>query len=312
MENIGQDSNDSLSLSKVVRIDQICDRFDHAIHTAIQNRGPWPSSEDYLGDTTEPVRSELRQQLLAVEVSYRQQQAADGDPAGVASTAEIVRPPVRDPGGSPTVERASTVAQPATTTTAPDVYPDHIGRYRVEMVLGCGAFGRVYRCYDDLLKRSVAVKVPHHHLLDRPELYLEEARVLARLEHPAIVPVYNVEHDEEGRPYAVMEFVEGQSLKESLEAALPSPARAAELIATIAEAIDHAHRHGFVHRDLKPANILLDTAGTPHVLDFGLAIDELSQRDRPGEMAGTMAYMAPEQVRCESHRLDGRADIWAL
>lgn len=197
----------------------------------------------------------------------------------------------------------------------PPVAPgEKIGRYRVERDLGSGSFGTVYLAADDQLQRSVAVKIlrPDRLAGDAEQRFLVEARTVARLKHPLIVPVFDVGRHADGRPYAVMEFVEGQSLKASLAAARPSPARAAELIATIAEAIDHAHRRGFVHRDLKPANILLDPAGTPHVLDFGLAIHESSQRAHAGEMAGTLPYMAPEQVRREAQRLDGRADLWAL
>src|SRR6185437_16910590 len=88
--------------------------------------------------------------------------------------------------------------------------------------------------------------------------------------------------------------------------------RLAGLVARVAEAAHHAHKAGLVHRDLKPANVLLDAQGEPHVADFGLAVHEDVQHLRSGEVAGTPAYMAPEQVRGEAHRLDGRTDVWAL
>ena len=91
-----------------------------------------------------------------------------------------------------------------------------------------------------------------------------------------------------------------------------SQQRAAEIITRVAEAVHYAHKQGFVHRDIKPANLLIDKEGRPHIADFGLALHESVQRKRAGERAGTPVYMAPEQIRGEAHRLDGRADIWAL
>jgi serine/threonine protein kinase len=109
-----------------------------------------------------------------------------------------------------------------------------------------------------------------------------------------------------------MEYVEGVSLEKVLQTERLPPARTAGLMVEIADAVHYAHRRGFVHRDLKPANVLLDKEGRAHVVDFGLAVHESVQRRRAGQYAGTPPYMAPEQVRGETHRLDGRADVWAL
>ena len=193
--------------------------------------------------------------------------------------------------------------------------PEHIGRYVVQRELGHGSYGKVYLADDQELQRRVAIKVPRADRVDPGETverFLEEAQTVAQLRHASIVAVYDVGRSEDGWPFVVMEYVEGITLKERLASGRPSPAQAAEWIAEVADAIGYAHRQGFIHRDLKPANVLLDAAGKPHVLDLGLALHESRQHQRAGEFSGTLAYMAPEQVRREAHRLDGRADIWAL
>lgn len=199
---------------------------------------------------------------------------------------------------------------------ADDEVPASIGRYHVERLLGRGAFGSVLLARDDDLTRRVAIKIPRadrFRSVDQIERFLNEARIVARLDHPGIVPVYDFGRHGERTPFVVMKYVPGRSLDEWLQGRGPLPAReAVELMVAIADAVGFAHRHGVIHRDLKPANILMDETGRPHVTDFGLAVDEDDQRHRAGEIAGTFAWMAPEQVRGEVHRLDGRADLWAL
>jgi serine/threonine protein kinase/formylglycine-generating enzyme required for sulfatase activity len=195
---------------------------------------------------------------------------------------------------------------------APD--PAYLGRYRVEKLLGEGGFGRVYLAYDEPLRRLVAVKVPRPDRAALPgyaDAYLAEARILAQLKHPHIVPVYDVGQTDDGLPFVVSAFIPGFDLAHQLRHARPPFAAAAELVATVAEALHHAHRHGVVHRDIKPGNILLDEAGAPHVADFGLALREEDFGKGAG-FAGTPAYMSPEQARGEGHRVDGRSDIFSL
>ncbi|MHB8900555.1 MAG: serine/threonine-protein kinase, partial [Thermoguttaceae bacterium] len=192
--------------------------------------------------------------------------------------------------------------------------PERIGRYRVERHLGSGGFGRVFLAYDDDLDRPVAIKTPHHERTWKAEdadAYLAEARLAARLDHPGIVPVYDVGRTDDGLCYVVSRYVEGGSLQRQLRRARLSPLEAAELAAAVAEAMECAHQAGLVHRDIKPANILLDTDGHPRIADFGLAIDERQPIER-GRWAGTPAYMSPEQARGEGHRVDARSDIFAL
>jgi serine/threonine protein kinase/formylglycine-generating enzyme required for sulfatase activity len=192
--------------------------------------------------------------------------------------------------------------------------PEHIGRYRVERLLGEGGFGRVYLAHDDQLHRPVAIKVPHRQRVSEPkdvEAYLAEARVLASLDHPNVVPVYDVGRTEDGRPFVVSKLIEGCDLRTRLSQNRPSAQEAAELVAAVAEALHHAHRKGLVHRDVKPGNILLDSSGKPYVADFGLALRE-EDFGKGGGLAGTPAYMSPEQARGEGHRVDGRSDIFSL
>jgi serine/threonine protein kinase/formylglycine-generating enzyme required for sulfatase activity len=204
----------------------------------------------------------------------------------------------------------TTVAQEPT----PAERPQRIGRYRVERVLGEGGFGLVYLAYDDQLERFVAIKVPHRRLVSRPEdaeAYLTEARIVAKLDHPHIVQVFDAGSTEDYPCFLVSKYIEGSTLAHKIKDDRPSFGEAAELVATVAEALHHAHRKGLVHRDIKPGNILLDTVGKPYVADFGLALKEENIGKGP-TYAGTPPYMSPEQARGEGHRVDGRSDIFSL
>jgi serine/threonine protein kinase len=156
--------------------------------------------------------------------------------------------------------------------------------------------------------------VPHPHLVSRPEdaeAYLAEARTVAGLDHPHIVPVYDVGSTEQFPCFVVSKLIEGSTLTQRIRANRPSWVEAVELVATVAETLHYAHRKGLVHRDIKPGNILLDTSGKPFVADFGLALRESDVGKGP-RYAGTPAYMSPEQARGEGHRVDGRSDLFSL
>ena len=175
--------------------------------------------------------------------------------------------------------------------------------------------GWVYLAHDEELDKPVAIKVPHRHLFRSEEdlqRFLDEARTAAKLKHPSIVPVHYFGRESDGTCYIVMEYIDGPSLAERLQSGPLPPSEAADILATVADAVAHIHRRGFVHRDLKPRNILLDAEGRPHVADFGLALHESAQRQLAGDSSGTLAYMPPEQVEGKAQWLDGRADLWAL
>jgi formylglycine-generating enzyme required for sulfatase activity len=211
------------------------------------------------------------------------------------------------------VPRMQAPEQVPAADTPPEV-PGRIGRYRVERILGQGGFGVVYLGHDDDLRRPVAIKVPQARRLESPgavEAYLAEARTLASLNHPHIVAVYDFGRTEDGGCFIVSRYIDGDSLADILRRQRPAVAVAAGLVATVAEALHHAHQHRLVHRDVKPANILLDRAGKAYLADFGLALRD-EDFGKAGGVAGTPWYMSPEQARGESHRVDGRADLYSL
>ena len=189
-----------------------------------------------------------------------------------------------DQQGTPVPQRAAASAE----------HPQRIGRYRIEKVLGQGSFGLVYLAHDEQLNRSVAVKVPHASLISQPEdaeAYLAEARTVASLDHPGIVPVHDVGSTENYPCYVVSKFIDGTDLSKKLKLQRLDYRDAALLVATVADALHYAHKHGLVHRDVKPGNILIGNDGKPYVVDFGLALREENIGKGP-RYAGTPAYMS--------------------
>ena len=186
-----------------------------------------------------------------------------------------------------------------------------IGRYQLVEKLGQGGMGVVYRGFDPLLQRVVAVKLigTIEANAEVKERFFREARAAGQLSHKNIITIYDLgEH--ESQPFLAMEFLEGQDLQQRIAAVPPmSLARKLELAIEICEAIEYAHRHGVVHRDIKPANIFITTGGTAKILDFGLARLITSELTNSNMMMGTLNYMAPEQVRGE--RADHRSDIFS-
>ncbi|WP_063831097.1 serine/threonine-protein kinase [Streptomyces griseus] len=171
------------------------------------------------------------------------------------------------------------------------------GRYRLDDLLGRGGAADVYEGMDLRLRRPVAVKVFRPDgAADAEERFDGEGRLLARLQHPGLITVYDCGRDD-GTPYLVMELVRGTTLRRRIAAAALAPAEACRIGAALARALAHVHEAGVVHRDVKPANILLDEAGAPRLTDFGISrLLGTTAQTATGALVGTAAYMAPEQV----------------
>jgi len=191
--------------------------------------------------------------------------------------------------------------------------PNQFGRYQVVEELGSGAMGVVYLGVDPRLARPVAIKVMRDAELLEPKereqfraRFQREAEAAGRISHPDIVQIYDV-----GPSYLVMEYLEGQTLTDALEASAGLTTRqVGSLVLRLADAIDFAHQHGIVHRDIKPGNIMLLNDGGVKVTDFGVARIESSTLTAAGAVLGSIRYMAPEQMMGEP--VDARADIFSL
>src|SRR6476469_2099059 len=188
------------------------------------------------------------------------------------------------------------------------------GRYRLEARIGAGGMSTVYRAVDGTLERHVAIKLMNREVSsdsDQLERFRREARAVAQLSHPHIVGVIDAGEDE-GRPYIVFEYVEGDTLKQRINEVgrLPVDESVAYAI-EIARALGCAHDHGIVHRDVKPQNVLIDEEGSAKVTDFGIA---RSLKDdgltADGRVLGTTDYVSPEQAL--GHDVNGQSDIYSL
>jgi serine/threonine protein kinase/formylglycine-generating enzyme required for sulfatase activity len=258
-------------------IDEVCDQFEQD-----WKAGRSPRIENLLQAAPERLRSRLLHELRRVEQELEEGRLIETGPELVPTNDEDL--------------------------------PACLGRYPILGKLGSGYFGIVYKGHDVDLDRYVAIKVPQRDRLNRTEdveLYLREARILAGLDHPNIVPVYDLGRCEDGLCFVVSKFIKGSNLHAAIAEAPFEILDSVKLIAAVAEALHTAHRQGVVHRDIKPANILLDAEHKPYVADFGLALKE-QDFGKGARFAGTLPYMSPEQARGEGHRVDGRSDIFSL
>jgi serine/threonine protein kinase len=292
----------TLSLSAVERHDRICDRFEAAWRAGSPLR-----IEDLLPEVPEDERPALFVQLLRVERDYRAGDPGAGDDyrARFPAHATLIDLALDDPIGT----------GPFLPGLAPG--PPAIPGYEFTGTLGEGGMGVVFRARDIDLDRPVAIKMVLADVYDRPDRLLRfhlEACAAAGLSHANIVPIFDF-GQADGRPYLVMELVEGGSLADRLKAGPADPAWAAGVVEQVARAVHHIHAHRLIHRDLKPANVLLTTDGNPKVTDFGLAKrlagddPRLTDRDT---VVGTACYMSPEQARGGAAALGPATDVYAL
>ena len=306
------------------QIDSICDEFEARWPTDGRN-----AIRSLIDRVAPEHRQQLLKQLVAVDVELRAREdetivADDYQYLGELAVGHVEsllkgNSPTRAMDSEDAIRDFTGRPDDSDKTLAPkrrlptEQIPAKIGRYQIESVLGKGGFGLVYKAYDEQLQRHVAVKIPHAHLVNEPadaQVYLTEARTVANLDHPNIVPVHDVGQNDEFPCYVVSRFIEGTDLANRIKQQPLAIGEAVELVATIAEALHYAHKQGLVHRDVKPGNILLGSDGKPYLVDFGLALND--QKVGTTQYAGTPAYMSPEQARGEGHRVDGRSDIYSL
>ena len=302
-------------------VDQLCDAFERQWQA-----GERPVIESYLERADSRLRAELLRELVALEVAYRHRAGEEvslaeyqqrfPEHAGPLQDAwqlltswrerDTLAPRAGSPSGNTDAilqSEPDTVGKAVSQTT-----PSQFGRYQIQAELGSGAFGTVYRALDPQLQRCVAIKVPHRS-------WIGAAAAVRNV--PARSPFRGPAQASRSGGGVRRAAGRGQRVHRAGVRRRPGsrrlggsresdPARIVRLMIEIVEAVGFAHQHDLVHRDLKPANILVDQQGHPHVADFGLALNESLQQLKRGETCGTPAYMSPEQVRGETHRL-GRA-----
>jgi tetratricopeptide (TPR) repeat protein/tRNA A-37 threonylcarbamoyl transferase component Bud32 len=336
-------------------IDQTCDRFE-----AAWKAGPRPDPAEYLGAASGRVRSALLRQLLLLDWEYRERASEQPSLRDYQMRFPEATSLIEDVGREVNESSASTVAWSDETASvalaspgdrAPQL-PGEVAeadtggaRYDLLREVGHGGIGVVYRGRDRHLGRELAVKVLRDDYRDKPDArrrFTEEARVGSQLQHPAIVPVYELGCFRDGRLYFTMKLVEGHTLAALLRGRPDPGQELAHLLGVfeqVCQAMAYAHAQGVIHRDLKPANIMVGAFGEVQVMDWGfakfLAADgegsagkqagvawDSRSSVRPGTgpdrlthsgaLMGTPSYMPPEQARGEVALVDSRADVFAL
>jgi serine/threonine protein kinase len=198
------------------------------------------------------------------------------------------------------------------TTSKPETLPEFVGRYRVVERIGKGAMGVVYSALDEQLGRKVAVKVMLADFEEEPEMrerFYREAKITGQLAHRNIVTLFDLGEDQ-GRPYIVMELLDGVPLFDYLGTAQASTVDAKiDLMIQVCDGLHNAHQAGVVHRDVKPSNLFVMKTGTLKVLDFGVARLATSNLTAAGTLLGTPEYMSPEQAR--GQKMDARSDVFS-
>jgi serine/threonine protein kinase len=259
-----------------------------------------------------------------------------GDEETATMELDAARRIFQELGAAPDVDRLAQLSRSAAPVAAVPIVRrepvtlgpgSRLGPYEIVSSVGTGGMGEVFRARDTRLGRDVAVKIltaAHAGDPDSVRRFEKEARAVASLSHPNVVPLFDV-GEQDGVRYAVSEYVEGETLRARLKRGPMPPTEAAEVAAQIAEGLSAAHQKGFVHRDIKPENVVLAHTTFARILDFGLAkrtaglagvsvseqeVTQSAFLTEPGIIAGTVGYMSPEQVRGEP--VDGRSDIFSL
>jgi serine/threonine-protein kinase len=326
-----------LPVTDLQQIDAICDRFEAAWST-----GQTPDLASFLSEAPANVQAHLFGALLPIELEYRTQRGEQPDArsyherfpafraivaAAFGSKGEVAIATKRSDRSDWTSERTAlgpaapaTSARMKTELAAESTLGEPQGLigagYEVFGELGRGGMGIVFKARQVALNRDVALKlIKSGSFASQPEVvrFQSEAEAIAQLDHPHIVPIYEV-GQYRGQHFFSMKLVTGTSLDKRLNEFAADPRAAATLVVVAAEAVHHAHQRGILHRDLKPANILLDERGQPHVTDFGLAkrLGAGNELTHSGTLVGTPAYMSPEQATRAPGSLSTATDVYGL
>ncbi|WP_182870707.1 serine/threonine-protein kinase [Rhodopirellula sp. JC639] len=299
------------------RNETIAELFNEAIR--LDRKG----QEDLLESSNVPddVRREI-EMLLQAERQMESERRRDPDQTQAIAGAEADGPETdefsissQNPAGATLTDNLETPSAGTPDSMESAGRPSSIGKFRLLQLLGVGGYGQVWKAYDTVLDRFVALKIPRDDVSYRfnRKMVEREARAAAQFQHPNIVTIHEVIFYGD-RALIASELIEGVTLSKSIAASSLAIKQTAEICAKLADAIHYAHCRGVIHRDLKPSNILVDHAGEPHVTDFGLAKRELAHTtlSAEGSVLGTPTYMPPEQARGDSHSADSRSDIYSL
>jgi serine/threonine-protein kinase len=306
-------------------IDAFCDAFEQAWLA-----GQVPELKEWLNRADASVRPLLLPELLRVDLEYRLKNGHCGfiideyvrkfglEPADISLLKASLLSSV--PGGNDETLEADTVALPeangVSTPRSVDSVLSEIGSYEVLEEIGRGGMGVVYRARHRTLGRLVALKtLPTYGAVDADTLarFRAEAEAAAHLDHPGIVPIYEIGEDR-GLPWFTMGLVEGRTLRQRIRDEPFRPRDAAEVVAQIADALVYAHGRGVIHRDIKPSNVMVAADGSVKLTDFGLA--RLATRDvsltATNEVIGTASYMSPEQAAGRASAVTETADVYSV
>jgi len=308
------------TVAEFEQIVKVCDGFERQ-----WRRGERPRIAEFIDRNPSLPRSALFRELLALELelapSEDNAQTVDDYRAAFPDLIPVLEAVFAgdeaSTSGPETDGPVATDHSPQGSAKSPcSPQPDKIGRYTVLSLLDEGGQGRVFRVVHPDLRKDLVLKLAARPVADDPPgrgRLAAEGRLLADLDHPNLVRVFDLDVDENGRPFLVMEHVAGCTLDRHIKSGLPAPRRAAAMVAEIARAVGYVHLRGVVHQDIKPRNVLIDERGRPRLIDFGLARLHHAWADEPvGPIGGTLIFMAPEQARGEVERVGPPADIYAL